>query len=63
MEFCPTVNIRYFAGTNHFPRVEDISKAVTKCLRGVGKKKHSIKEKRCGEERKVGRKQIKLSVS
>lgn len=52
MEFCPTVNIRSFPGTNNFPQVEDISKALTKCLRGVGKKQHSIKEKGLVEKEK-----------
>lgn len=45
MEFCPTVNIRSFLGTNRFPGVEDISKVLIECLGGVGKKQHSIMEK------------------
>ena len=57
------MNIRSFLGTNYFPEVEDISKALTECPRGVGKKQHFTKEKRCGEERKMERMQIKLSVS
>lgn len=53
MEFCPTVNIRSFPESNHFPGVEGISMALTEYLRGVEKKQHPIKEKGCGGETKV----------